>query len=565
MERVSTDRGYVIVGSKKITVGEARNLLRKLRTRKGACHTKLQKTANRVKLLESFIDETRGTKITFADWMKSKGLDHQRFYRSMGYYTPLQLVVSDDVENQALIYHRDMKFNPDAGYYVPDRKIVPVNEHNIVTHSKLGMTYDPKLALYFPTTIYDTEVYSEAENSGDRAMDIMGGFTVEDLGRLTTYNYDSEELTETIKELFEEEFDNVAGEMLNIESAENEIYGNFSNADAKAGRNAICRAGCNFKRKSKRGECWSDCDKKFPPSEKQKERREELAERRGARKDKREGKKECKEQYKAGEITKAEYRDCKKRERKEKRAKIKESGGNFFARAWRGVAKVFPITASSRAGVLLIAKMNGFGFSTKIAPALVSGSEASKFKPSSIKKAKKAWSKLSDNWKNKLGGNPDKLKQAILEGYKKKPSKIEKQSSADGYNQYSFRYSEEEFSNFDPATWTLILSGVSTVLGFIVKMKKEGVDENPYNEGQTPPSYADALREGITTNLPEPDPNSPQLDPISGEWIDPSTGRPIDPLTGEFIDTILGMNKWLALGLGLAVVSAVIIIARRSK
>lgn len=38
----------------------------------------------------------------------------------------------------------------------------------------------------------------------------------------------------------------------------------------------------------------------------------------------------------------------------------------------------------------------------------------------------------------------------------------------------------------------------------------------------------------------------------NGEWIDAKTGKVIDPLTGKEKDTIFGLNKWLAIGIGVA-------------
>jgi len=37
-----------------------------------------------------------------------------------------------------------------------------------------------------------------------------------------------------------------------------------------------------------------------------------------------------------------------------------------------------------------------------------------------------------------------------------------------------------------------------------------------------------------------------------GEWVKPSTGKVIDPITGKYKDDIFGINKWLAIGIGVA-------------
>jgi hypothetical protein len=322
------------------------------------------------------------------------------------------------------------------------------------------------------------------------------------------------------------------------------------------GKNAGCHFKCNFKRKKKRGACFRACDVKHPPTTKQREKRDDASKRTQARKDKKEDKKDCKSAYKSGQIGKSGFRDCKKDARKEKRAKVKEAGGNLLVRYARGMAKVFPLTLAGRGGAITLIKKNAFGFATRIAPALVSEQEAkSKFSPEGISGAKAGWKKLAKAWRN-LGGNPDKLKKAILSGYNKKPMKIGgKKSKFDGDNS----------SNISGAELApLIIAGVGTLTSLIAVIA--GVaKKDPYKKGETPPEYEDAKRSG-DLNPPPADPNTPVIDPTSGEWIDPNTGREIDPLTGQFKDTILGMNKWLVIGLGVAVIGgATLLIATKKK
>lgn len=569
MEQVVTDKGTVVIGGKRldVDVDEARILMRKMRMRKGAALVKRQKVVDRIKLLERFINDARGTNITLAEWMAKRGLDYTKFYTSVGYYTPLQAVVSDDKENEVLIYHRNMKFNPQAGFYVPNRKVVNDGDHSIVTKSSLGMTYDPKLALYFPTTIYDTDAYSSAEGSGDEAIDIMGGLTVDDIGNLKVTSEEAEELTDHVKDLFEDELDNVDTEVDTIILVERQLYENFSNADAQAGKNAVCRGGCSAKHPfsaKKRQDCKEDCDAKYPPSQKQDDRREDREARQDARKEKREDKRDAKKEMKEGNISREEYRRRKKAAREEKRDKIKAAGGSFMARAWKGVAKVFPITLAGRGGALILIGENAFGFATRVAPALLPPSEANKkFTPDAIVGAKKAWIKLQRAWAN-LGGNTDKLKAKILQGYKKKPMKVSKKSGFDGYDTYSFDKTlyVEDYSNVDPASLaTAITAGLTTVAGLLKTIIE--AKQNPYKTGEAPDEFLRGLDEGAMIE-PEPDPNAPKYDPNTGEWIDPSSGRPIDPQTGEFKDNVLGMNKWLAIGLGVALVTAIVLIVRKS-
>jgi hypothetical protein len=379
---------------------------------------------------------------------------------------------------------------------------------------------------------------------------------------------DAEEVTDHVQELFEEEFDNVEGEEDEILRLEKILLGDDEYSNAESGKNAVCRAGCDVKhafKKSKRLACKAECDKKYAPSIKQTERREDREDRRDARQEKRETKKDLRQQMKSGEISRKEFRAGKKDARQTKREKVKEAGGNFVARAWRGVAKVFPITLAGRGGATILIGENAFGFATRLAPALVPEAEAKqKFTPEAIAGAKTAWVKLTRAWKN-LGGDPEKLKKAILKGYRKKPMKVKKKSGFDGYDQYSFDntvYVDDYSNAVDPVTLTTAITAglgtLATLIGVIVNATK-----NPYKQGQEPQDFRNAMNEGAL-DAPPPDPNAPKYNPNTGEWVDPSTGKAIDPQTGEFKDNILGMNKWLAIGLGLALVTGVILIARKS-
>lgn len=559
------DSGTLLVGDNRLTKEEAKRLLVILRDKRVASHGKLGKVGQRIKILTRFIDETRGQDVTLRQWMHSIGLDYKNFYTSLGYYTPMQMVVSMDRENEPLIYHRDMSFNKEAGFHVPERRVVQTIDHNVVTHSQLGMTYNPQLAQYFPTTIYDTDLFVGADEQGDSAPDIMGGFSQKDLGKLTAEDAHSEEVVSYVLELFEEEFDNVDGELEQIEDLESYIRGwgneEYANASGdKAFRNAMCRAKCNFKVKSKRPACWTDCDKQFPPSEKQEVRRDDRSNRITARKDKRSTIDDLKELLRTGQITKDEYTARLRGARQEKRDTVREDGGgSFFARSWRGFSKVFPITAIVRGGTLVLVKDNTFGFATRLVPALVPTSEAQqKFTPDAIAKAKIAWLKVSRSWLN-AGGNPDKLKAAILSGYAKKPMKISKQASFDGHEYtYSHNFTGDDYSNFGgTAIATAVTAGVGLLTALVSVLKKSDVPLDPYQTGQSPSDYNQAINNGTLTDLPQPDPNSPQLDPVTGEWIDPSSGRAIDPATGEYADNILGMNKYLAIGLGVLIIGAI--------
>ena len=338
----------------------------------------------------------------------------------------------------------------------------------------------------------------------------------------------------------------------------------MSNAsgDSMPARNAACHFKCNFKRKSKRADCWRDCDRRFPRSEGQAQRRDEQSQRRTARNIKRDTVDECKDLYKSGQINKIEETNCIKNARETKRETIEEKGGGkFLQRVGRGFTKVFPITAAGRGGALVLIKKNASGFATRLSPALVPEAEAKqKFRPDAIAAAKKGWEKVTKSWKN-LGGNEFKLRDAILEGYRKKPTKLprsEQKSSIAGFNPYSNQMWDmeyENYSNLGGAEWAAIATAGAGVLVALINMiGRAGVKKDPFLSENIDPNYTDGMRMGnVEDNLPF-DPNQPVLND-RGEWVDPNTGRPVDPRTGQ--QTILGMNPYLAIGLGVVVLAGV--------
>ena len=218
--------------------------------------------------------------------------------------------------------------------------------------------------------------------------------------------------------------------------------------------------------------------------------------------------------------------------------------------------------AISRGSVLLLIGDNTFGFATRVAPALLPDAQARElFRPEAIEKAKGGWKKVAKGWKN-LGGDVEKLKSKIIEGYKKKPYKVARKSSFEG-DYYEF----EENSNFaDPATITFIVTtGLSTLAGLVSAFTKGGGEKNPYKADTIPEDFKKGLDDGSVEDNPQTDPKAPVLDVKTGEWTEPSTGKAIDPLTGKYKDTIFGVNKWLAIGIGVAGVLGIFYVLKSKK
>jgi hypothetical protein len=499
------------IENKKISL-----LLGEMKRRKINCESKLKKIENRIKVLDSFQNLPMGQKTNLADFLKSKGLRMSDIFSPMGYYCSMDMVVSNDAENNKLTYHKGFENNKRAGFPTPKKEIVSQNDHRKVINSSLGMTWNPALNRYFPTTPFDSETFASADGSGDVGLDIMGGFSMNDLSKLNNRDENARKLTKNVRDFLVEEYDNVEGEYDTIIEATNKLYygDDYSSAEG---------------------------DEKNKEKLTNKEKRQE---RKGARKEFRQDKRACKDKLNSGEFSNLQYAQCVNKEKEEKKQEIDKNAG-LGRKAFRIVQKVSPVTASVRAGALVITSMNGFGFATRLAPALLPDAEAQKtFKPESIENAKKGWIKIKRAWKN-VGGNPDKLKETIIKAYKKKPKKINAESSE-----------KEEHSNFivSGGTTVLIMAGVSLVTSMVKSLTESQVDKDPYRKEKIPAEFEEALKSGALDEPPL-DLNAPAVNE-KGEWIDPKTGEKVNPLTGKKDDRIFGLNKYLAIGIGVAGVVA---------
>jgi hypothetical protein len=268
--------------------------------------------------------------------------------------------------------------------------------------------------------------------------------------------------------------------------------------------------------------------------EKRKARQEARKKRREARKDFRSEKRKLKDLKKKGQLSDAQYRSMLNKAKAEKKKTIDEYGGNVLRQIWGAVKRFSPVTVTGRSGALAALSMNAFGWATAFAPALVTDS---RFKPSSVTKAKAQWPKFREAWV-KLGGDPEKLADAIRKGYKRKPLLASGRSS-------NFTGSDV-YSNVDAATLTLITTGLTTLAAIVPKLIGK-MDKDPYADGQAPVDF------NTDFSQPEPEPDMPVYDAESGEFIDPKTGESINPKTGETVGEWKTYALYGAIGVGAAV------------
>lgn len=141
--------------------------------------------------------------------------------------------------------------------------------------------------------------------------------------------------------------------------------------------------------------------------------------------------------------------------------------------------------AVPRLGVLAGARLNIFGMSTRLYPALISEADAKarNFNLENRKKAIVGWEKTVKVWKNVGGcGDIGALEKAIKKGYDKpvfKTKKVkERQANENGFD-------GEEHSNSDGGVAeALIVGGIAIITSIIGVIAKSGASKNPY-DGKT--------------------------------------------------------------------------------
>ncbi len=236
-----------------------------------------------------------------------------------------------------------------------------------------------------------------------------------------------------------------------------------------------------------------------------------------------------------------------------------------------------PAVAVPRSSALLAFRVNLFGISSRLYPAFLDEAALKKgnFNLENAKKAKVAWEKVANFWEDKIGGDRQKLKEAITGAWNKpvfktKKSQARKQSTSSfnandtSFGDVSVFYEDERYSNeiSAAAIGAYLSAGLSVVAGINEVIKKQGASKNPYNVGTKEyDAFEKELKEGGT-----PPPLSAEelarlaaaadADKRKGLGLD-DTGLDIADLnedenkrkSGKF----LGMPKGLAIGIGITI------------
>ena len=159
-----------------------------------------------------------------------------------------------------------------------------------------------------------------------------------------------------------------------------------------------------------------------------------------------------------------------------------------------------PAAAIPRVGVLGLARLNFFGFATRLYPAFLTDEELKKghFDIANAQKAKDSWDKVKKAWEL-MGGNPVGLEKRIKESHdrpvfhtkKAKAREEHEKNGIDGKRTYSYADLERDViekaaevfgtSNaYDGGASVYISMGSSAFMGLMKKLVEGGAAKNPY-------------------------------------------------------------------------------------
>jgi hypothetical protein len=241
-----------------------------------------------------------------------------------------------------------------------------------------------------------------------------------------------------------------------------------------------------------------------------------------------------------------------------------------------------------RKGILFNIKNNIHGVASKLYPAVGNTDvvKQRKYKAKLINASKSIYSKLVSKWKN-LGGSEDEIKNAIIEGSKKRFLKMP-YKSADGNNGLDFYsyfapdcniYYSQDGDEYSYVEGTLSAEGdveevpsqeeeVKGIRAFFAWLKgvfkKEGADENPFEEGSPDGKEFDSDKKEDAGNEPsESEANNDIINEVEKTASEDDAGGATDKSKEEddsddAEDKFLGMPK--AIGITVAIVGGLALI-----
>lgn len=237
----------------------------------------------------------------------------------------------------------------------------------------------------------------------------------------------------------------------------------------------------------------------------------------------------------------------------------------------KGLKGVFltynPAIAIPRSSALLAFRVNLFGISSRLYPAFLDEASLVKynFNIENAQNAKNAWEKVANFWEDKIGGDRNKLKEAISGAWNKPVFKTKKtqarKRSTSGYYGDDYEYYSNYTDGGASAIAGYISAGLAVVGGIVKMISDKGAKKNPYNEGSP---EAQSFENQMAGEVP-PTLNQEQLNSIiASAQSDKAKGLPKDDTGIDLSDAndngtpndssddkILGMPKvafWIGVG-----------------
>lgn len=211
-----------------------------------------------------------------------------------------------------------------------------------------------------------------------------------------------------------------------------------------------------------------------------------------------------------------------------------------------------PIVAIPRSSALLAFRVNLFGISTRLYPAFLDEATLVKynFDVANAQNAKRAWERVANFWEDKIGGDRNKLREAISGAWNKPVFKTKKAKARLG--SMAFTGAEEV------GVGAYIIAGLPIVGSVIGLIASERARKNPFNqntpqgqsfenqiEGENPPPVSKDELEKIIKGALDDKAKGLGLDDTGADSTDlDESGKLMD-------DKILGIPKtafWIGVG-----------------
>ena len=205
--------------------------------------------------------------------------------------------------------------------------------------------------------------------------------------------------------------------------------------------------------------------------------------------------------------------------------------------------KYNPVVAIPRSSALLAFRVNLFGISTRLYPAFLDEATLVKFNfdVANAQNAKRAWERVANFWEDKIGGDRNKLREAISGAWNKPVFKTKKAkqrlgamaSTFDGnytnlYDRYAYPTGAEEVG-----VGAYILAGLPVVGSLIALIAQERAKKNPFNQG-TP--QAENFENQIEGETPPPVSKDELEKIIQGALDDKAKGLGLDDTGADSTD-----------------------------